>query len=216
LSDEVLTVPESVSDCCGVEERPFFACFDEVLTARDQARVHAFLHSPGREFGWKSQSKKDIYSFWHKHFAGFRKSDSYNVAGGEWPPPDCAQELKQRAHLIYEFWLLLQRTLLDGHRLVRCYANGLPFGSEGSIHTDSDSPHSYTCVYYPHGVWHPNWGGETVLFTRDQTDIIASIFPKPNRLLFFRGDTPHAARAVSRSCPELRITLMFKTEKLPQ
>jgi len=205
---------ERVSDCDGFEKMPYFECFDEVLSEEDQARICAFLQSPGWEFGWKSQSKKDVYSFWHKHFAGFRKSSAYNVAG-EWPPPDCAQELKQSAPLIYDFWSLLQRTLLDGHRLVRCYANGLPFGSEGTVHTDSDSPDSYTCVYYPHGTWHPNWGGETVLFNRDQTDIIAAIYPKPNRLLFFRGDTAHAARAVSRSCPELRTTLMFKTERLP-
>ncbi|NML32411.1 2OG-Fe(II) oxygenase [Paraburkholderia antibiotica] len=194
---------------------PFFECFDDVLTAEDQKRIDAFLHLPGWEFGWKSQSRRDIYSFWHKHFAGFRKSGAYNFKAGKWPPPDCSAELRQSAELIHEFWLLLQRTVLEGHTLVRCYANGLPFGSEGTLHTDSDSPNGYTCIYYPHQAWHPDWGGETVFFNAEHTDIVASIFPKPNRLLLFRGDTPHVARPVSRSCPELRVTLMFKTEKRP-
>jgi SM-20-related protein len=208
-----LSETETTIDSAG-EEAPFFQCYDDVLDADDQDAIYRFLHLPCWEFGWKSQSKNDTYSFWHKHFAGYRKSGSYRYSAGTWPPPDCAAELQQRAELIHRFWELLQRKLLGGHSLVRCYANGLPFGAEGTLHTDSDSPTSYTCIYYPHPRWDPNWAGETVFFNSDRTDIVASIYPKPNRLLLFRGDTPHTARAVSRTCPELRITLMFKTEKL--
>ena len=49
-------------------------------------------------------------------------------------------------------------------------------------------------------------------FNQEETDILASIYPKPNRLLIFSGIVPHVARGVSRICPVLRITLMFKTE----
>ena len=63
----------------------------------------------------------------------------------------------------------------------------MPFGSEGTIHTDSDSPESYTAIYYPNRTWLPDWAGETVLFNKTQDDIVASIYPKPNRLLIFRG-----------------------------
>ncbi|OLL31455.1 hypothetical protein BTH42_10940 [Burkholderia sp. SRS-W-2-2016] len=196
-------------------QQPFFECYDEVLDIVDQHAIYSFLDAPGWDFGWKSQSKKDIYSFWHKHFAGYRKSASYSYSSGKWPPPDCSEELKQEAEPIHRFWTLLQSTLLTGHTLVRCYANGMPFGTEGTIHTDSDSPNSYTCIYYPQPVWNPNWAGETVLLDQAQTDIVASIYPKPNRLLFFKGDIPHVARGVSRTCPELRVTLMFKTEKVP-
>ena len=55
-------------------------------------------------------------------------------------------------------------------------------------------------------------GGETVFFNREKTDIIACVYPKPNRLVIFRGNFPHVARGVSRTCPALRIALMFKTE----
>ncbi len=173
-----------------------------------------FLQAPGWDFGWKSHSRTDVYSFWHKHFAGYKKSDKFSAADGRWPPPDCSEELSRNSHLIFQFWWLLRDTLLKGHSLVRCYANGMPFGSEGTVHTDSSSPTSYTSGYYRHRAWQPNWAGESAILTKDRDDIVASIYPKPNRLLIFRGDIPHVARAVSRTCPSLRVTLMFKTEKL--
>jgi SM-20-related protein len=101
---------------------------------------------------------------------------------------------------------------LQGHRLIRCYANGHTYGSDGTLHTDSTRPGTYTCVYYPHQMWHPNWGGETVLFNQDKTDIVACVYPKPNRMVVFDGTIPHVARGVSRICPVLRVTLMFKTD----
>ena len=69
----------------------------------------------------------------------------------------------------------------------------------------------YPYYYYPHSYWEPNWSGETVLFDAARSDIIGAIYPRPNRLAIIRGDAPHIARGVSRTCPVLRITLIFKT-----
>jgi SM-20-related protein len=192
---------------------PCYECFDGILTEEDREAVDSFLQAPGWDFGWKSHSRSDVFSFWHKHFAGHKKAGEYSVTEGRWPPPDCSEELRQNYDIIFQFWDLLRATLLKGHSLVRCYANGMPFGSEGTLHTDSDSPTSYTAVYYPNRIWHPNWAGETLIFNKAEDDVVASIYPKPNRLLIFRGDTPHVARGVSRTCPSMRSTLMFKTEK---
>ena len=135
------------------------------------------------------------------------------IRPGQEQPYDCARELQEKAAVLYNFWRMLEATVLKGHTLLRCYANGQPFGAEGTTHTDSVSPRSYTSIYYPHDKWHSDWGGETVFFDHDRSDIIASVYPKPGRLVVFRGTTPHAARGVSRTCPVLRITLMFKTEE---
>ncbi|MFW7268110.1 2OG-Fe(II) oxygenase [Gluconacetobacter sp. Hr-1-5] len=191
---------------------PRVACHDDILGEADRERIDRFLQAPEWEFGWKSRSRTDVYSFWHKHFAGYRKTGLYSVKDGRWPPPDCADELRKTSDLLFRFWTLLNGTLLKGHSLVRCYANAMPFGAEGTLHTDSTAPSSHTCIYYPHRIWHPNWAGETVFFDRDHSDVIASIYPKPNRLVLFRGDMPHVARGVSRTCPALRVTLVFKTE----
>ena len=143
-------------------------------------------------------------SFWHRHFAGHRQSATEK----QYP---CADELRDAFPLLFRFWSQLADNVLAGHTLVRCYANAHAFGSDGTLHTDSSSPRSYTAIYYPHKAWFPNWAGETVLFDGDN-EILASIYPRPNRLAIFRGNIPHVARAVSRVCPVLRVTLMFKTE----
>lgn len=181
---------------------------DALLPEPQRATVNNFLRADGWKFGWKSHAKTDEFAFWHKHFAGHRK-------GRQETKYDCAEELGRTAPLMFAFWSWLEKGIFKGHTLVRCYANGQSYGTDGTIHTDSKSDRSYTAVYYPHAVWEPNWAGETVLFNADKTDIIGSIYPKPNRLAVFKGNIPHLARGVSRTCPELRITAMFKTMQGP-
>jgi SM-20-related protein len=182
--------------------------FDNVLSPQVHNRIFEFLQQSGWQFGWKSQVERDTFSFWHKHFAGSMDADHRGVE-----QYDCAVELSQKAPLLHAFWLYLSRHgPLQHHTLVRCYANGQPFGTDGTVHTDSINPASFTSVYYPCPRWSPSWGGETVLFNKEETDIIACIYPKPNRLFIFNGMLPHVARGVARICPVLRITLMYKTE----
>lgn len=191
--------------------KPRISIIDNLLNEEKRKQICEFLSQGGWRFGWKSDAKADQFSFWHKHFAGNVYPDNYAKDGKE-QQYDCADELQRKVPLLHDMWRGLQTRALRGHVLVRCYANGYPFGSEGSLHADSLSDRSFTCVYYPHDKWHPNWGGETVFFNKEKTDIIASVFPRPNRLLMFEGTLQHVARGVSRVCPMMRVTLMFKTE----
>jgi len=179
---------------------------DDLLPPNTQALVRDFLQRPGWQFGWKSARKTDVYSFWHKHFAGHRNSKNE-------PKYECSEELSKSAPLAHWFWVNLNKVVFrNTHALYRCYANAQTYGSDGTVHTDSKSDRSYTCVYYANADWQPNWAGETVIFTPDKSDIITSIYPRPNRLAIFRGNMPHVARGVSRTCPVLRVVLAFKSE----
>jgi SM-20-related protein len=180
---------------------------DDLLPEAERKAVYDYLHAGGWKFGWKSHGKTDVYSFWHKHFAGHRK-----LGGESREKYPCAEELALNSPFLHALWSGLQPTMFEGHTLYRCYANAFAYGSDGTIHTDSKAPNSFTAVYYPHAEWQPNWSGETVLFNNTHDDIVASVYPKPNRLLVLRGNIPHVARGVSRTCPKLRVTLMFKTE----
>lgn len=180
---------------------------DDILAEPERQAVFEFLQAGGWKFGWKSASKTDQYSFWHRHFAGYRRA-----TGGSKNKYPCAEELSQVAPFLFDLWIKLTPSVFEGHTLMRCYANSYTYGSDGTIHTDTRSPDGYTSVYYPHAAWEPNWAGETVLFNDECSDIIASVYPKPNRLFVFRGDIPHVARGVSRICPVQCTTLMFKTE----
>lgn len=184
-------------------------CHDDCLPLPAQHELHDFLMQPGWQFGWKSDPKADRHAFWHKHFAGATMPPGYAAA----PEQDCADDLAIAAPLLHRIWQTLSGGLLQGRRLVRCYANGHPYGSEGTVHIDTRSETGHTAIYYPHLSWEPNWGGETVFFNDDRSDVIAAVYPKPNRLLTFAGAIPHVARGVSRLCPQMRVTLMFKTEQ---
>jgi len=188
---------------------------DDLLSERAHREVREFLHEPGWRFGWKSHAKKDQFSFWHKHFTGTKHIDpDAEIDEDTQQPLERIAELRENAPVIHAFWEGLHATVLKGHRLVRCYANAFSFGCEGTLHCDSRAPNGYTCIYYPHERWEPNWGGETVFFNTEKTDIVASVYPMPNRMVMFNGCIPHVARGLTRSCPTYRITLMFKTEKI--
>lgn len=192
-----------------MDDDAFFRMQDNVLPDQRRQEINQFLHTGGDapwQFGWKSRGKTDAFSFWHRHFAGYKPS------GGEAAAYDCEPELEPFP-LIAAFWNDLAAGILKDHRLIRCYANGHTYGSDGTVHTDTSLPRTYTCIYYPHKHWEPNWAGETTFFDRARTDIVASVYPKPNRMVIFDGRIPHAARGVSRLCPALRVTLIFKTDR---
>lgn len=188
---------------------------DNLLSKEAQGKVIEYVCDGWFKWGWSSNTKTDVYSFWHKHYAGTLGTDHPGKTFDK--PYDCADELKELHPLLHQFWQFLSSAAtirpgpLVGHTLVRCYANAYPYGSEGSIHTDSVSPKSFTTIYYPHERWSPNWAGETVFFNKEETDVIACVYPKPNRLLTFMGTIPHVARGVSRTCPHNRVTFMMKT-----
>jgi hypothetical protein len=93
-------------------------------------------------------------------------------------------------------------------RVLRQYANGHTYGLGGRPHHDDGS---FTLLYYPNPEWLDGWDGETVYYDRSG-EIIFSVRPRPNRLVFFDASTVHAGRAPSRNCPVLRVTVAYKLE----
>ena len=185
---------------------PAIRVFDSVLSAANQEAVLRFLELPSWGFGAYSSDSAAATRYWFKHFSGYEK---HSLETGT--PLGFDEALDSAAPLVGSMWKSLKGSLMAGHSLTRCYANAYPYGAEGGVHTDSNLATHYTAIYYPHMTWQPDYAGETVFFNKDRSDIIASVYPKPNRLILFSGVIPHSARAVSKTCPQLRITLMFKT-----
>ena len=124
---------------------------DDFLPEREHKLVRDYLSAGGWKFGWKSRASKDTFSFWHKHFAGHRKTKE----GHEDQYP-CADELRKTSPLLFAFWMHLSATVLKDHILYRCYANGQTYGSDGTLHTDSKASNAWTSIYYPAETWPPN------------------------------------------------------------
>lgn len=177
---------------------------DGLLPLDEQQALLTFLKGPGWAYGAFSDVEGSRYLY--KHFAGVVTDGREAV-----DPAAFEATLEQTAPPVARFWRRLKAEELQGHKLTRCYANGYPVGTEGSLHRDSNIATHYTAIYYPHLSWKPNYAGETVFFDDSEQEIIASVYPRPNRLVVFPGVIPHVARGVSRVCPDMRITLMFKT-----
>lgn len=179
--------------------------FDNLLGAQEQAAVWAFLNQGGWAYGGYSADGPEADRYFYKHFAGYRTGPDARTPGA------IEAELAETAPLLAGMWAALKAGPLAGQALARCYANGMPGGVEGGLHLDSDVESHLTAIYYPHPAWAADYAGETLLFNATGDEIVAAIYPKPNRLAVFSGTIPHVARPMSRKRPELRITLMFKT-----
>jgi SM-20-related protein len=174
-----------------------------------QRTISEFTRKPIWQYGWQSNSRRDRHFFWHAHFAGGDGRSRLN----------CLPELLQneQAKSIADLWQALSQSILKGHEPLRAYANSHTYGVEGYVHTDNDDTENYfSTIYYAHPTWHANWSGETVFYSKDSSDIVASVFPKPGRIVSFHGAVPHRAHAPSRDCAELRISVVFKTQLAAQ
>jgi SM-20-related protein len=180
--------------------------YDNLLKPDEQAAVWALLNQPGWAHGGFSAEGTEADRYFYKHYAGYRRDggEALTLAAIE-------EQLRQSAPLLAQLWGVLKGGPLKGHGLARCYANAMPGGIEGGLHLDSNIESHLTAIYYAHPTWTPNQAGETLLFNAAGDEVVAAIYPRPNRLAVFSGTIPHVARPMSRRSPGLRITLMFKT-----
>lgn len=167
----------------------------ETLFPADLAnKLEAYVANAPYKYGWPS-NKNIGYSHWNYSI----------VKGGALNGLEVADKLPP---LLAEAWEHLQKHYLGEQTLIRCYTNAHTFGVEGYPHTDSIREHDHTVVVYMNREWKREWGGETMLY--DGYNIVHAELPKFNKGLVFKGNQYHTARSVSRICPELRRTLMFK------
>jgi hypothetical protein len=170
---------------------------DNIIDDRKLQACQYFLEKAPWSYGWPSN--KDMpYGHWNVDIAKTPKHNSADVSV-KLPP------------VVLEIWKDVNKAFfLDKATLVRCYANRHTFGTEGYIHTDSDRVEDQTCVVYMDKDWDVNWGGETMFYNLDRTAIINAVIPSLGRTVVFPGNIPHCAKPVSRICPKVRTTLMFK------
>jgi SM-20-related protein len=179
---------------------------DEFVPLQLQQALSELTRQPIWKYGWRSNNRRDRYCYWHAHVAG----------GDSQTRTNCESELAglPAFSAIYALFKILQQGPLKGHEPVRVYMNSHTFGVEGYVHQDNaDTENYFSTVYYAHPVWHQNWSGDTVFYNRDESDILTSVFPRPGRAVTFHGAIPHCARAPSRDCNELRVSIVIKTQR---
>ena len=97
--------------------------------------------------------------------------------------------------------------------LSRCYANASTPGIDHMVHQDSPNNGAKTLIVYVNPEWQIDWGGETILYEPEKAEIFHSQPVNFNTGLLFNGYYWHGVRSITQYSKDVRITLMFKTEK---
>lgn len=102
----------------------------------------------------------------------------------------------------------------DEYILVRSMLSGNTFGQDGDIHDDWQVPgESLTGVLYLNRRWEDNWGGETVVYNREDTRQVEISKFEAGKLIVFDGSNPHIGKGPQRACGELRCIIAVQAVK---
>jgi len=170
---------------------------DSVFESDLFERLSVFVKTIGWEYGWRSNQNMG-FGHWNYDFAKVVKENGEDVSS-------------KISGVLLEAWEFLKENRFPNSVLLRCYANAHTYGIEGYPHTDSIRDCDETVVIYMNKVWKREWGGETIIYgDNDNNSIVHAELPSQNRAIIFPGRVWHVARSVTRICPELRVTLIFK------
>ena len=102
----------------------------------------------------------------------------------------------------------------DEYSLVRSMMAGNTYGQDGDIHDDWPRiGESLTGVIYLNRRWEDNWGGETIIYDREDTTRAEISKFEAGKLIVFDGANPHIGKGPQRNCGELRSILAVQAVK---
>ena len=102
----------------------------------------------------------------------------------------------------------------DEYMLVRNMMAGNTFGQDGDIHDDWLTPgESMTGVLYINRRWEDNWGGETIVYDKENLSKVEISKFEAGKLIVFDGSNPHIGKGPQRACGELRCILAMQAVK---
>ena len=172
--------------------------FNDFLPSDILDKIDQLIVERGWQYGWRSRGKLETgipFGHWNIDFAKAGSDNGLDVS-------ECLPESLSTA------WHYIQEKYCPDARLIRCYANGHTYGVEGYPHTDAIRVGNKTLLIYLNQDWKRDWGGETVFY--NDNEVLHAELPKRNKAILFEGSVAHVAKGVSRACPGLRVTLMFK------
>mgnify|MGYP001996881417 FL=1 len=157
---------------------------------------HQTVVQPNWRFGQKSNNDT-IYPMWFQAF--------YDTFADEWKVdnPDLKELVRAWNELIG-----------DDYKMVRIMLSGNTYGQDGDVHDDWQVPgESLTGVLYLNTKWEDNWGGETVVYDRENPDYLEISKVKAGKLIVFDGSNPHIGKGPQRNCGELRSIIAIQSVK---
>jgi len=168
--------------------------YDDVLEKHNAILIDDVVKKISWKYDYRS-SPSGANKHWHV-LCGHNKKECINF-GYEW------------AHNLYDAFTkkldFIQKYNIEKYE--RIYCNAHTHGIEPHLHIDDGD---FTMIYYPRIDWKDAWGGGTIIYNEQKTNIDKHVLYKGNRLLVFNAELPHQALPVSRECYQLRTCVVFK------
>ena len=173
--------------------------YDNVLPEIDSQLIDSIMSD--KEFMWhyqhKSNKKEEIYH-WHR-LAGRTKVEIENN-GFEWL-------ISLWDHLMNKYDLERKYGVCTYRRI---YFNAHTYGIEPRPHRDDGD---FTMMYYPLMSWRKDWGGGTIIWNEDTSEVEKHVAYTGNRLVVFPANRLHQAQPIHIDCYKLRSVIVFKCWK---
>jgi SM-20-related protein len=173
--------------------------FDDAVPADLYGGLLETIPNLGWQFGWRSRLA--LARYWHHELSGGQKDNIVDVS-------DVVRTHPSPLFARYVDWLRSEVVPAET-RLLRLYLNAHTFGTDGSVHTDTERKDELTTVLFLNRNWKADFGGETVVFD-ERGEIDTAVLPKENRLLTFPSDREHGPRPLSKMFLGLRVVLVAK------
>jgi SM-20-related protein len=171
----------------------------------------------GGKWFWGHVSKSGSIPHWSRYFGteDLERIEIDETSGKVLEEkPIMSGELEIDNEVIQKVWNYIKPKYFEEDDILsRCYANGATQGIDNKVHQDSPNNGSKTIIIYINPEWHIDHGGETIIYNQEKAEIVHSEPVRFNHALLIPGYCWHGARSVTQYCKEMRITLMFKTEK---
>ena len=170
--------------------------FDDVFAEHDAQIIHDMITNDN--FLWhyyhKSEKGTAVYH-WHR-LAGHNENELIEN-DFEWVMPIWN-------HILFKYEL---DTKYGINTFRRIYFNAHTYGIEPLPHRDDGD---FTMIYYPDMKWRKDWGGGTVIWNEETTEIEKHIAYTGNRLMVFPARRLHQAQPINLDCYRLRTCMVFK------
>ena len=157
---------------------------------------HHTVSQPKWRFGQKSHNDT-IFPMWFQAF--------YDTFRDQWTTD------YEDLHELARAW---NELIGDEYKMVRIMLSGNTYGQDGDIHDDWQVPgESLTGVLYLNTRWQDNWGGETVVYDRNNPNYCEISKLQAGKLIVFDGSNPHIGKGPQRNCGELRCIIAIQSVK---
>ena len=98
---------------------------------------------------------------------------------------------------------LCQNYGIDRKQIVNNLVNCVTSADYNVIHTDGGH---LTVILFANLDWKLEWGGHLLFMNKQKTEAEKTVLFKPNRVVVFDGELPHAAMTPNGCCPYFRYT----------